>query len=105
MPLAWMAPSASPSAAASTRTAGSGSGPPSSTSSRRFGPSTNSVAIHGCSPSGSASTTRAVYVPVPPTVCAARTSCRNRARKVRSWAYSDRTTFTASRSPARDSAR
>ena len=78
-PAAWIAASASASPRARSSSACSGIGPCVSTASRSEGPSTNSVASHGGSPSGSASSTRAVNMPA--TADAAATSRRNRWRK------------------------
>ena len=97
-PAAWIAASASASPRARSSSACSGIGPWVSTASRSDGPSTNSVASHGGSPSGSASSTRAVNRPT--TAEAAATSRRNRCRNPVSSARSSRITLTAARRPS-----
>ncbi|MCK1814821.1 hypothetical protein MTQ13_11095 [Streptomyces sp. XM4011] len=97
-PRPWMSRSASASCAPTRAASRALSGPSRSTRSVSEPPGTNSVASHGGSPSGSASTTGAVYAP--PTFRAAATSRRNLARNPGSWAYSRRITFTATCRPA-----
>ncbi|GCD92795.1 hypothetical protein EHYA_00437 [Embleya hyalina] len=97
-PAAWIPTSASDTPASNIRNDASGSGPCRRTASCSDRPETNAVAIHGGSPSGSASTTGAVKAP--DTRRAAATSARKRPRKPSSAAKSARMTFTATARPA-----
>ena len=99
-PAAWIAPSPSASPAASTRAEATGSGPCSATASASDGPSTYPVTSHGCGPSGSASTTGEVKIPL--TCRAAAISRANRPRNSGSPASSARITFTATSRPPGD---
>ncbi len=94
-PSSWMdcRPSARPTASAICLAASSG--PPASISSVSEGPSTYSVAIHGCSASVSKSNSRTVQTPE--TRNDAWTSRRKRARKCGSSPSSGRTSFIATR--------
>ncbi len=84
-PARWISRNASTRPNASRRSSRPPSGPVSATTLPSVLPGTYSVAIHGCSASGSASTTGAVNAPL--TRRAAATSCRNRTRNSSSCAY------------------
>lgn len=102
-PARWMSRSASTRPSASVRNARPVNGPSLATMSASVRPGTYSVAIHGCSASGSASTTGAVNAPL--TRRAAATSCRKRARNSSSSAYCAWTTLMATCRPDAESAR
>jgi hypothetical protein len=102
-PASWIAIRLSASPAASDSTLSAAMGPWLPTASASDGPATYAVASHGTGPSGSASTTSAVNVPL--TLRAAATSCRNRVRNLGSAAGSARMTFTAIGCPSAESPR
>ncbi len=102
-PARWMSRSASVRPSPSARSSRPLSGPSFSTTSARLSAGTYSVAIHGRSASGSASTTGAVKAPL--TLRAAAISCRKRVRNSSSCAYGPCTSLTATCRPEAETPR